>query len=82
MEEALDYCFSFVRNTSETWSKLSEDPEKRLRFQNLIFEENVEFSGEKFGNGKLTPIYRLYQDYLTDSSSLVIPRRIELRFLG
>ena len=71
MDEALEYCFNFVRNTAETWKSLADRPESRLRFQNLIFEENLEFLNEKFGNGKLTPIYKLYQSYLTDKSNLV-----------
>lgn len=71
MDEALDYCFSFIGNSSETWLKLKDKPEKRLRFQNLIFEENLPFSGEKFGITKLTPIYSMYQQYLIDPSQLV-----------
>lgn len=80
MDEALEYCFNFIRNTADTWLKLESEPEKRLRFQKLIFEENVEFSGEKFGTTKLTPIHKLYQEYLVDSSSLVTLRGIEPRF--
>ena len=80
MDEALDYCFSFIRKTAETWRKLEKKPEKRLRFQNLIFEENLPFSGEKFGTTKLTPIYRIYQEYLQDPSTLVTLRGIEPRF--
>lgn len=57
------------------------DPEKRLRFQNFIFEDNLEFSGEKFGIRKLSPIYSIYQQYLADPSNLVIPRG-EKRTLG
>ena len=80
MEEALDYCFGFIRESSATWLKLEKKPESRLRFQKLIFEENVEFSDEGFGNGKLTPIYALYQEYLTNESSLLTLRGIEPRF--
>ncbi len=78
MEEALEYCFNFVRETSKTWVDLGKQPEKRLQFQKIIFEENIEFSGEKFGTKKLSPIYSLYQQYLIDPSSLVTPQRIEL----
>ena len=80
MDEALDYCFSFIRKTAETWRKLEKKPEKRLRFQNLIFAENLPFSGEKFGTTKLTPIYSIYQEYLRDPSTLVTLRGIEPRF--
>ena len=74
MEEALDYCFRFVRHTATTWLALQKNPEKRLRFQKLIFEESVEFSDEGFGNAKLTPIYALYREYLVNPSSLVTLR--------
>ncbi len=80
MEEALEYCFSFVRDTARTWLKLEKEPEKRLRFQKLIFEENIEFLESKFGTTKLTPIYRLYQSYLRDASCLVTPMGFEPMF--
>ncbi len=78
MDEALEYCFNFVRNTAKTWIDLEKEPEKRLRFQKIIFPENIEFSGEKFGTTKLSPIYSLYQQYLINPSSLVTLQRIEL----
>jgi hypothetical protein len=80
MDEALDYCFGFIRNTAQTWLDFEKEPEKRLRFQNLIFEENLPYSGEAFGTAKLTPIYSLYQQYLHDPSTLVTLRGIEPRF--
>ncbi len=78
MEEALDYCFNYIRETAQTWINLEKVPEERLQFQKFIFEDNLEFSGEKFGTTKLTPIYSVYQQYLLDPSSLVTPQRIEL----
>lgn len=78
MDESLEYCFSFIRVTSKTWLNLKDKPEKRLQFQKLIFEDNLYFSGDKFGTPKLTPIYSLYQQYLVDPSSLVTLQRIEL----
>jgi site-specific DNA recombinase len=80
MDEALDYCFGFIRQTSKTWLDLEKKPEQRLRFQNLIFEENVEFSKDTFGTQKLTPIYSTYQQYLADPTSMVTLRGIEPRF--
>jgi site-specific DNA recombinase len=79
MEEALEFCFNTVRNSSETWRRYANDPERRLQFQNFIFKENVSFSGEKFETTELTPIYSIYQQYLADPSQLVTSRRIELR---
>ena len=78
MDTALEYCFNFVRNTAGTWSKLVNKPADRLCFQKMVISENVQFSGEKFGNAKLTPIYNLYQSYLLDKSQLVTLQRVEL----
>jgi site-specific DNA recombinase len=80
MEQALEYFFGYIRNTAERWIAYEKKPEKRLRFQKIIFEENIDFSGEKFGTAKLTPVYSLYQQYLLDPSSLVTLRGIEPRF--
>ena len=77
MDEALTYCFNFVRDTAGSWQSYKDDLEKRLRFQKFIFEDIVPFSGEKFGTAKLTPIYSIYQDYLTNPSSLVDPSGLE-----
>lgn len=65
--------------TNDPWLAYAKEPEKRLRFQNFIFEENLPFTGEKFGTAKLTPIYSIYQDYLRDPTSLVSVRQIEPR---
>ena len=78
MEEALEFCFNTVRNSSATWLKYANDSERRLQFQNFIFKENVPFSGEKFETTELTPIYSIYQQYLADPSKLVTLQRIEL----
>ena len=77
MEEALEFCFNTVRNSSATWLKYANDSERRLQFQNFIFKENVPFSGEKFETTELTPIYSIYQQYLADPSKLVTLQGIE-----
>ena len=71
MEEALDYCFAFVRNTAATWLRLEPKYDLRLRFQKLIFEPNVEFDGRKFGTTNLSTIYKLNQEYDGQESTLV-----------
>lgn len=76
MEEALSYCFDFVRNTAKRWVKF-EYPE-RVRFQKMIFDGNVKFTGEKFGTGELSLVYKGNQEYQRDKSTLVTPQRIEL----
>lgn len=78
MEEALDYCFQFVRKSSATWLRLK--PENKVRFQNNIFPEKVGFDGKKFGTTKLAPIYSLNQEYGGKKSNLVAPRGIEPLF--
>ena len=75
MEDALSYCFNFVRDTSKKWFNF-EYPEK-VRFQKMIFEDNVWFDGEKFGNGELSPIYKMNQEYMGDKSQLVTLPGIE-----
>lgn len=82
-EQAIDYCLSFVTNTPETWKQLEKQPEKRLRFQNSIFESNIPYTQKDgFGTAILSPIYSIYQHFLDDPSSLVTLRRIELRLQG
>ena len=74
-EAALDYCMSFVTNTPATWKNLAKYPEKRLRFQNYIFEDSIPYTQKDgFGTAVLSPIYSVYQDWLTDNSSLVTLR--------
>ena|GEM_PF-5592563 len=80
MDQALDFCFRFVRNTAKTWTELSSAPEQQIRFQNHLFPEKLTFDGERFGTAKLTPIYELNQQSGADSSKLVTPRGIEPRF--
>ncbi len=80
MDEALEYCFSFIRNTAQTWLNYEKKPEKRLRFQKLIFEGNIPYSEKKFGTAQLSCIYDLYQSYRADPSMLVTSRGIEPRF--
>lgn len=80
MDEALEYCFSFIRNTAQTWINYEKKPEKRLRFQKLIFEGNIPYAEKKFGTTQLSCIYDLYQSYRADPSMLVTPRGIEPRF--
>jgi site-specific DNA recombinase len=79
MDEALDYCFSFIRQTAKSWLELKTEPEKRLRFQKLIFADNIEFCEDHFGTAKLTPIYSIYQQYLVDPSLLLTLRGVEPR---
>lgn len=71
MEEALNYCFRFVRSTANTWLRLKAKHDIRLRFQKMIFENNITFDGKKFGTATLTPIYKLNQEYAGKTSDLV-----------
>lgn len=82
-EAALDYCLSFVVDTPKTWKQLAKQPEKRLRFQNFVFEGNLPYTQNNgFGTAVLSPIYLISEAYKRDESSLVIPRGIEPRFHG
>ena len=77
MERALEFCFEFVRDSGKTWTLLEKKPELRLRFQQMIFPEDVTFDGKKFGTNKLALVYGLKQDYDVDSSNLVTLQGIE-----
>lgn len=71
MEEALNHCFQFVRNTSVTWLRLKY--ENKIRFQNNIFPKKVGFNGKRFGTKKLASIYAMNQEYAGKKSNLVAP---------
>lgn len=77
MEEALNYCFNFIKQTSKTW--LEADFPHKLQFQKLIFKGNIEFDGKKFGTTKLSALYALNREYSGEKSHLVAPRGIEPR---
>jgi hypothetical protein len=80
MEQALDYCFKFVRETASTWLRLEADYGLRLRFQKRVLAGNVGFDGEKFGTPELSLIYQTKKNPSLDSSSLVARRGIEPLF--
>jgi hypothetical protein len=80
MEEALGYCFDFVRNTTN--SLLEADYQSKLRLQKLICKENIEFDSVKFGTAQLSQVYELNQKNPSRDSLLVAPRGIEPRFPG
>ena len=77
MEEALDYCFSFVRTTAKTW--LEADYQSKLRFQKLVCREKIKFDGVKFGTARLSQVYAINQEYSGKKSKLVALRGIEPR---
>lgn len=62
MDEALEYCFNFVRDSGKTWKQLARTPLIRSRFQKAIFPEKVTFDGKKFGTTKLSLIYKVNQE--------------------
>ncbi len=80
MEDALNYCFEFVRDSAQTWRELEAYPALRARFQKLVFPENIVFDGSRFGTSKTSLIYKLNEANGSDSSKLVTPRGIEPRF--
>ncbi len=80
MEDALNYCFDFVRDSGKTWTELEKMPAYRARFQKLIFPQKTTFDGKKFGTKKMSLVYELNEAVGADSSKLVTPRGIEPRF--
>ncbi|MDB5238264.1 MAG: hypothetical protein JWM46_534 [Candidatus Kaiserbacteria bacterium] len=79
MEEALDYCFSFVRQSAKTWLGLSDLPEHRIRFQKQVFPEKLTFDGKKLGTGKMSLVYAMNGTKDAEKTELVTPRGIEPR---
>lgn len=78
MEEALSYCFKFVRETSKNWIKYKkENYERLMRFQNQIFPEKITFNGEKFGTTALSIIYKMNQENGANKSQLVTLQSLE-----
>jgi len=69
MDEVLEYCFSFIRTTSKTWEKANYST--KIRFQKMIFENGVEFDGEKFGTTGLKQVYKINQHSRADKSLMV-----------
>jgi hypothetical protein len=75
MDEALTYCFNFVRDTAKTWLRLKYEP--KMRFQRNISPEKWTFDGKEFGTTKLAKIYALKQEYDGKKSNLVEERGVE-----
>lgn len=80
MNEALDYCFRFVREASKTWVSLKKFPEFQARFQKQIFPEKIAFDGKKFGTTNLSLLYKLNQPDSAETSDLVTSPGIEPGF--
>jgi site-specific DNA recombinase len=79
MEEALDHCFQFIRETAKTWLRLKEKNYDRLmRFQKQVFPEKITFDGEKFGTTNLSLIYKINKENGSNKSQMVTLQRIEL----
>ena len=83
MDEALDYCFRFIRQTAKVWQIFEEDYQLRLRFQKRVFPSGKStYDGKEFGTSTLSPIYRINMLYKKQKSSLVALRGIEPRLPG
>ena len=81
MEEALNYCFGFVRETSKTWLRLKKTNHERLvRFQNQVFPENKTFDGKLFGTASLSLIYKMNKENGANKSQLVTLPGVEPGF--
>ncbi len=78
MEEALSHCFNFVRETAKTWVRFKKtNYTYAMRFQKQIFPEKITFNGEKFGNTKLSLVYKMNQQSGANKSQLVTLQGIE-----
>ena len=79
MEEALGYCFEFVRDSASTWEELQKLPsEYAFRFQKMLFpDEKLTYNGDVFGTDKMSLIYEINQQAGADKSKLVTLPGIE-----
>lgn len=82
MDEALDYCFRFVRDSAKTWQELETLPTHRARFQKQVFPEKIDFDGKKFGTNKLSLVYSLNKQNGADESQLAASTGFEPVFHG
>ena len=78
MEEALNYCFKFVRETSKNWVRFKKNNYSHaIRFQKQIFPEKITFDGKKFGNTKLALVYKINEQTGANKSQMVTLPGIE-----
>ena len=78
MEEALDHCFHFVKETSKNWIRFKNTNYLfAVRFQKQIFPEKITFNGEKFGNTKLSLVYKINEQSGANKSKVVTLPGIE-----
>ncbi len=75
MDEALENCFTYVRNTAREW--VEADYQTKLRLQRLVFKSKVEYDGKSLGISELSHVYRINQLFVADKSTLVAPRGVE-----
>ena len=72
MEEALDYCFNFIRDSAKTWKDFETNHGIRVRFQKRIFTGPLEFNGKIFsGTPSLSCVYKINEHFQNDETSLV-----------
>ena len=75
MDDVLEHCFSYVRDTAKAW--IEADYQTKIRLQKMIFSGRIEYDGEKLGNADLSLVYKINQASQPDLSNLVAPRGIE-----
>ena len=85
-EAQIDYALSYMANIANKWQEASL--EVRQKFQSLIFPKGfiLDIKNEKFIIEEISPLYRYKTNKkelpTSENSSMVIPRRIELRLPG
>lgn len=77
MENALDYCFYFVRNAAKVWMNLADDYEARINLQHLIFAKPLTFDGDSFGTPELSLVFAQKDSSGVEKSLLVASTGIE-----
>ncbi len=78
MDQALNYCFNFIRSTAETWLRLGKQNfQLQQRFQKQVFPKKIIFAGEKFGTAEMSLVYKLNQESDGKKSNLAAPTGFE-----
>ncbi len=80
LDKVISIVFEQIKDLPTLWKK--SDYDKKLLLQGLIFSEKPRYGKDGFGTPHVSLILAQNKGFGDDESSVVIPRRIELRFSG
>lgn len=77
VEEVLEFAISFAKSLGIHWNTADYTNKKRILA--IVAPKGLDFDGEKLGTPEMSLIFEQKKNHPEDDSSLVTPRRIELR---